>query len=423
MDAAISLLALALLGGLVSYVALLIVGQVRAGALAVRHAELERAALQARIQQIQDQRRFERATHELSWNGFRKFQIVRKIPESRDICSFYLAPHDGKALPPFLPGQYLTFQLTISSKPVVRCYSLSDSPNHPDYYRVTIKRVPAPREPQGLPPGLVSNYFHDRLKVGDIVDVKAPAGHFTLDLAIQTPVVLIAGGVGITPLLCMLNAAIEANARREIWFLYGVRNRAEHIMKEHLQQIAREHPNVRLHVCYSDPGSDDRQGEDYHHGERVSVDLLKRLLPSSNYTFFICGPPPMMDQLLKDLKAWGVPEGQITIEAFGPKTVKRVAPNIEGGPATRPSGPAIEVTFAKSGKTCQWDGDTGSLLECAEKHGVAINFGCRAGNCGTCLTAVKQGEVDYLVEQGAKPEAGSCLACIAVPKTSVVLDA
>ena len=423
MDIVIVLLAFALLGGLVSYFALLIVGQVRTSALTIRCAELERTALQARIQQIHEQGRFEQARHALSWNGFRKFQIVRKIPESRDICSFYLAPHDGKALPPFLPGQYLTFQLAIDSKPVVRCYSLSDSPNHPDYYRVTIKRVPAPKDPPGISPGLVSGYFHDQLKVGDIVDVKAPGGHFTLDLTAQTPVVLIAGGVGITPMLCMLNTAIEARSRLEIWFFYGLRNRTEHIMKEHLEQIAREHPNVRLQICYSDPGSDDLKGRDYHQGERVSVDLMTRLLPSSNYKFFICGPPPMMDQLLKDLKAWGVPEGDVAIEAFGPKTVKRVAPNIEGGAAVKPSEATIEVTFAKSGKSFPWNGGGVSLLEFAEKHGISINFGCRAGNCGTCLTAVKQGEVDYLVEQGAKPEAGSCLACIAVPKTNVVLDA
>jgi ferredoxin len=194
-------------------------------------------------------------------------------------------------------------------------------------------------------------------------------------------------------------------------------------MKEHLEQIAQEHPTVHLQICYSDPDSDDLRGRDYQQGERVSVDLMKRLLPSSNYTFFLCGPPPMMDQLLKDLKAWGVPEKDVAIEAFGPQTVKRVAPNIEGGAALKPSAATIEVTFAKSGKSFPWNGGGMSLLEFAEKHGISINFGCRAGNCGTCLTAVKQGEVDYLVEQGAKPEAGSCLACIAVPKTNVVLDA
>jgi ferredoxin len=180
---------------------------------------------------------------------------------------------------------------------------------------------------------------------------------------------------------------------------------------------------VRLQVCYSDPGPEDLKGQDYHHGERVTVALLNRVLPSSHYQFFICGPPPMMDQLIRDLKGWGVPEKDIVIEAFGPTTVKRVALAIEGGAAARRTDVTIEVTFAKSGKTVRWNGEVGSLLDCAEQNGVSINFGCRAGNCGTCLTAIKEGEVDYLVEQGAKPEAGSCLACIAVPKTNVVLDA
>ena len=417
MDIVLFFLAFALLAGLTSYLALLIAGQIRATAITARSAELEHTLLQARLKQLQQQGQLEQSKSELSWSGFRKFRILRKIPESRDICSFYLTPHDGKHLPPFTPGQYLTFQLNVNSKPVVRCYSLSDSPNHPDYYRVTIKRVPAPRDVADAPPGLISNYFHDHLRAGDIVDVKAPAGHFILDMTAQRPVVLIAGGVGITPMLSMLNAAIEAGSRRDIWFFYGVRNRGEHIMKDHFEQVAREHPNVHLNICYSDPTADDKVGADYQHGERVGVELFKRVLPSSNYQFFICGPPPMMDQLVKDLKAWGVPEGDIAIEAFGAKTVKRVAPVRDADAA------AMDVTFAKSGKTHPWNGETGSLLDFAEKHGVAINFGCRAGNCGTCLTAVKSGEVTYLVQQGATPEAGSCLVCITVPKTPLVLDA
>jgi ferredoxin-NADP reductase len=382
-----------------------------------------------------DARKSEKAKSELSWNGFRKFRIDRKVKECGDICSLYLVPHDGKALPPFLPGQYLTFEISISetaksaggkgpnAKPVIRCYSLSDSPTQSDYYRVTIKKIPSPPGKPELSPGLVSGYFHDHLKEGDIVDVKAPAGHFYLDLTKQTPVVLIAGGVGVTPVLSMLNTIIRSTSAREVWFFFGVRNRTEHIMKEHLERIALENPNVHLNVCYSNPTSDDVAGKDYHHGERVSVDLFKKLLPSNNYRFYICGPPPMMNQITQDLMAWGVPEQSILFEAFGPATVKKLAPAQPLAQAPEKAQAAFQVTFAKSGKTLAWQPEAGSLLDFATQNGITIDSGCRAGNCGTCRTAVKSGEVSYLVESGAKPEAGSCLTCISVPKNNLTLDA
>ncbi len=356
------------------------------------------------------------------WAGFRKFRIHRKVPEGGGICSFYLVPHDGKPLPPFDPGQYLTFQLNIPDlrKPIIRCYSLSDSPNHPDYYRVSIKAVPPPRDQPEVPPGLSSNFFHDKIMEGDIVDAKAPGGHFFLDMSKHTPVVLIGGGIGLTPVLSMLNAICESGSARETWFFYGVRNQKEHVMKEHLERLASEHENVTLQVCYSSPGETDVEGSDFHHAERVSVELFKRVLPSNNYDFLICGPPPLMNAIVADLEEWGVPKSNIHFEAFGPATVKKTkAPKPEGeAPAAE-----VEVVFSKSGKTCKWDPDMDSLLDFAEENGVTIDFGCRAGNCGTCITAIRSGEVEYVVDHGAEPEDGSCLTCISVPKTTLTLDA
>lgn len=357
----------------------------------------------------------------LVWNGYRKFTVAKKVSECEDVYSFYLAPHDGKALPPFRPGQYLTFQLNIpgSAKPVIRCYSLSDGPNHPDRYRVTIKKALPPCDQPQAAPGLASTYFCDRLKEGDILDVKAPGGHFCLDLANEKPVVLISGGVGITPMLSMLNAIIESGSKREVWFFFGARSRADHIQKEHLEQVAAKNDNVHLQICYSRPASNDRVGIDYHHAERVSVDLLKRLLPSSNYDFFICGPGPFMKSITDGLKEWGVPDQNVFFEAFGPATVKRAAPAapVESG------APALEVNFSRSGKVLRWKPDLGSLLDLAEASGIAIESGCRAGNCGTCLVAIKSGNVEYLTGHGAASEEGSCLTCICRPKSNLVLDA
>ncbi|MEX2214696.1 MAG: 2Fe-2S iron-sulfur cluster-binding protein [Phycisphaeraceae bacterium] len=360
------------------------------------------------------------------WNGWRKFEVVKKAPEPGDICSFYLRPHDGKPLPGFKPGQYLTFQVPVAGKdkPVVRCYSLSDGPRD-DYYRVSIKRVPGPKDKPDIPPGLISGHFHAHVNEGDILDVKAPGGHFFLDMEAAGPIVLIGGGIGITPVLSMLNALIAGGTlKREVHFFLGVRNSKEHPFKAHLEEIARHHDKLRLHVCYSNPADNDAADRDYQHAERVSVELFKRVLPSSNYDYYLCGPPPLMESVVPALEAWGVPEASIHYEAFGPATVKKVkkveeAPRADG--AAAPAG--IEVTFAKSGKTCTWSQAIGTLLELAEKNSVTMDFGCRAGNCGTCITAIKEGDVTYSTEPGAPPEKGSCLTCVAVPKTRLVLDA
>lgn len=423
MDSPLQLFAWVILAGLAVVVGQFIVNQFRLFRFARQSAELEHEHLRERISQLAQRRRETRDQAEASWSGFRKFRIVDKVLEARDVCSFYLSPHDGKPLPVFRPGQYLTFQLRLpgQTRPVVRCYSLSDRPGILEQYRVTIKRVPPPPNQPDAPPGLVSNYFHDQLGVGDIVDVKAPAGQFVLDLDQPSPVVLIAGGVGLTPLLSMVNALAETRSTREVWFFYGVRQGREHIMKEHLRALTDRLPTLRLHVCYSDPSEEDRAATPpaFQHTGRVSIDLLKRLLPSNQFDFYICGPPPMMNALVDGLRAWQVPAERIHFEAFGSATVKKPALQSPGSTTTQ----ALKIQFSRSGKVCAWREDVGSVLELAEKNGVAIDSGCRAGNCGTCLVAVKSGEVTYLHEPGAQVEAGSCLACIAVPKTALVLDA
>lgn len=359
-----------------------------------------------------------------AWSGFRKFRVDGKVLEAESICSFYLAPHDGRPLPPFLPGQYLTFKLQIpgQSREVTRCYSLSDSPDHSDYYRVTIKRIPPPPKQPDLPSGVGSSHFHDRLQVGDIIDVKAPSGNFHLDVESRTPVVLIGGGIGVTPALSIMNYLIQAPGKREIWFFYGVRNGQEHILKDYLVEVAAQHSNVHLVVCYSDPLPDEKVGEDFHFSERVSVDLFKRVLQVNNFDFYICGPPPMMESLVKGLSDWGVPESKVHFEAFGPASVKKVAKAEPAAAAA--AGGGIAVNFARSNKTLTWTGTTASLLELAEANGLRLDSGCRAGSCGTCMTAIRDGSVDYPAgKPGFDIEKGSCLACVAVPKGALTLDA
>lgn len=272
-----------------------------------------------------------------------------------------------------------------------------------------------------MPPGKSSNFFHDSISEQDILDVKSPSGKFFLDVTKTTPIVLVGGGIGLTPVLSMLDAVVRHGFQRDVHFFYGVRNADEHIMKEYLASLDSEHRRLTMHICYSNPGDDDVQGKDFHHAERVSVDLFKRLFPSNNYEFYICGPPPMMESLVKGLDEWGVPQDAVNFEAFGPASVKKTTPQpAESGNGT---GKTLKVTFQKSGKEIEWTPTAGSLLETAEAHGIELDAGCRAGNCGTCLTAVRSGDVSYLNEPGEMPEAGSCLVCVGVPKTDLVLDA
>ena len=408
--------------GLILYVGLLTGGSVRRlwferqrGRLEQERLALEIQAARLRIQTVEQARS--------AWNGVRKFTVEKKVEECADTCSFFLKPHDGKPLPPFKPGQYLTFQLTIpgQSRPLVRCYSLSDCAR-PTHYRVTIKRcLPPPKTEH--PPGLGSSFFCDSVKEGDILDVKAPNGHFFLDLEKERPVVLISGGIGVTPLVSMANALVEAGSTREIWFFFGARSGEDHMFKDYMAELAAKHPNVRMQVCYSRPHPTDVKGRDYHHEGRVSVELFKQLLPSNNYDYFLCGPGPFMESITDDLRAWGVPDAWVHFEAFGPASVKRAAkPEVKASLTQAPFAGA-QVQFVRSGKSVAWNTSCGSLLELADEQGVKIDAGCRAGNCGSCLVAIKSGEVEYVGEAGAEVERGSCLTCICKPKGALVLDA
>lgn len=355
------------------------------------------------------------------WNGYRKFTVVQKSAECEDVWSFYLAPHDRKPLPPFKPGQYLTFSLDIPGrdKPVVRCYSLSDSPTRPDCYRVTIKREKAPSDKPDVPPGVASGFFSDHIKEGDLLNVKAPTGHFFLDMTRNTPICLLGGGVGLTPMLSMAKAVAASGSKREVWLFFGCRSDAEHMLREDLNQL-RHFDNIRVVVCYSRPTKSNVKGEDYDREGRVTIELLKEMLPSNNYEFFMCGNGAFMKALNDGLEAWGVPEKDIHYEAFGPATVKK---KTVPAAAAAAAGPTCKITFAKTGKEVEWSPAQANLLDFALEQGLRIESGCRAGSCGVCSVAIKSGSVDYIKPPDAPPEGGSCLTCICRPKGDLVLDA
>ena len=370
----------------------------------------------------------ELATTELAWDGFTEFLVKGRVieDEARSVCSFYLIPTDGQPLPAFKPGQFLTFRLQIEDpvrhelKTVVRCYSLSDRPRS-DYYRVSIKRVPSPVGLPDAPAGLSSNFFHDQVQEGTRLLVKAPAGRFHLMTEEPLPIVLVAGGIGITPMLSILNAVLYSGTSREVWLYYGVRNGAEHIMKEHLELLRKVHPNFHLHVCYSSPAEGDREGIDYHHSGRIDLQLLRSTLKLMRYQFYICGPRQMMETLVLALEEWVVATNDIYYESFGPASLIKHEDPTRQGTTEETAAQAFTITFSKSGKSIPWNPGTESLLEFAEANGIEVESGCRAGSCGCCQTCLEAGEVNYNQEPDADVDSGHCLLCITTPKSDLTL--
>jgi uncharacterized protein len=357
-----------------------------------------------------------------AWRGLRNFRVAQRAVENRDgsVCSFHLLPEDGLPLPSFQPGQFLTFEVDLpEGDKMVRCYSLSDAP-HPDHYRVSIKRVPSPPGQPNLPPGRSSKHFHDHVAVGTTVRVRAPSGHFYLEPG-TAPIVLIAGGIGITPMLSMLNWSLAQQPEREVWLFYGVRNGREQVLREHLESQSSRYGSFHLHICHSEPLPDEVAGRDYHHAGRVGIDLLRLQLPLDQYQFYVCGPGPMMSSIVAGLEDWGVPDARIHFEAFGPASVKRRKTVAETAAST-PNADLL-VGFTKSGKQIPWRAAAGSLLEFAEREGIKVDSSCRAGACGTCQTTIVAGDVEYQQAPDYDPRPGTCLLCVCVPKTGLTLEA
>jgi uncharacterized protein len=365
-----------------------------------------------------------------AWAGWREFRVVERVIEDAQgsQCSFYLQPVDGLVLPAFKPGQFLTFslelgpsapQLGAAARTVTRCYSLSDRPD-PARYRITVKRVPAPADHPEWWPGLSSSHVHDHVQVGDVLRVKAPAGHFFIDPNPDVSVVLIGGGIGITPMMSMLRWCVQHQPQRPVHLYYGLRSSQEHAFKAVLEALAVSAPALRLHVVYSQPGAEDLLGRDYQHHGHVDMNLLRRTLPHGRHQFYVCGPAAMMQTLVPALAGWGVAAEDIHFEAFCPASVK--LPGLPGE-STEAVGTAVEVQLQRSGRTLTWSGEDASLLEFVERHGVEVASGCRSGGCGSCETRLLEGQVQYAQAPDHDVAPGHCLLCVGRPASALVLEA
>jgi nitric oxide dioxygenase len=257
----------------------------------------------------------EAANQHGGWEGFRSFIIDRKVKESDVITSFYLKPEDKQAIASFSPGQYISIKLEINGEKFthIRQYSLSDAPGK-DYYRISVKREAGTNNPDGK----VSNYLHDQLNEGEIVNISAPAGDFILDLESNKPVVLLSGGVGLTPILSMLKTVTEVQPDRDVTFIHAAQNSSVHALKQEVEEIS-NNEKVKTYVFYDTPTEEDRINKNFDVEGYVTKEWLKNNTDINSADYYFCGPEPFMKAINNALVKLGVNEGRIHFEFFGPK--------------------------------------------------------------------------------------------------------
>lgn len=266
----------------------------------------------------------EKAMYDTSnaWTDFEEFRIARIDKESDEISSFYLRPvrQELLPLPTFHPGQYISVQVQVPAVGYyqARQYSLSDAPRC-EYYRVSIKRHSGGDHPDGL----VSNLMHSK-KIGDIIKVSHPQGHFFLDTAIRdpdSPVVLISAGVGLTPMTSILNTLSSDHSPRPILWVHAARSSNIRAFAKHIQDVRRQTDNMQIMLCNSRPERDEVKGQDYDHEgyvDAAKLEEFRTLLANPKTEVFICGPNQFMLDMQRILaEEFKVPKSNIKMELFG----------------------------------------------------------------------------------------------------------
>ena len=352
-------------------------------------------------------------------SSYTELEVIRIERESDIITSFYLRPADGGALHPWQPGQFLPIRVIIPGQdaPAQRTYTLSCA-STPEHYRLSIRR--------GDGAALVSQFLHANAAPGFKLEARAPRGRFVLAES-DRPVVLVSGGVGITPMIAMAEHIVAEGKQtgrfRPIYFIHGARNGKVHAFRDHVRALAAAHPQFKVHVSYSHAGNVEAGDPSHDADGTVSLDTLKQVLPFGDYDFYLCGPPGFMRSLYEGLTGMGIATNRIFYELFGPATVlNRKAPKpAQAAPVEAAPAP---VRFVRSNIGGEWSRERGTLLEFAESLGIAPQFSCRSGVCGTCATPILGGAVEYLEEPVAPREAGEVLLCCSIPRfgAEVVLD-
>ncbi|ANN72612.1 molybdopterin-dependent oxidoreductase [Bordetella bronchialis] len=356
-----------------------------------------------------------------SWTGARPFRVAALTPRTQDVLEISFVPVDGKGLPDPRPGQHITLHLdpppadgaAPAALPATRAYSLVGPAHDPrrERYTIAVRRQQGTAQDGTAWRGRISGHLHTRLRVGDIVKLGAPSGNFVLPLRSPQPVVLFAGGIGITPFMAYLEtlAAQSLDPRGPmpaVWLHYANRTPDSTAYADRIAELATRLPDLRVLHYYSDaPGIAGSAGR------FATADAVPDTLIQARARFYLCGPPPMTQGIADGLLARGVPAFDVFSEVF------RSPARVDMDPSRQ-----YAVRFARSGTEATWSATRGSVLAFAESLGLALPSGCRVGQCESCAVRVVQGQVRHL--HGAEPEDPTvCLTCQAVPTTDLVLDA
>lgn len=340
-----------------------------------------------------------------NWTG--KLQVARIFQETPTVKTFRMVAVDRRRLPfTFKPGQFVTLALPIGGEEVRRTYTVSSPPTRTSYIEVTVKRE-----------GAASGYLHDQIHEGDQIEVRALSGSFTFTGAESEGVVLIGGGVGVTPMMSVLRSLLDAAWEHDIWMVFAVRTPKDIIFEKELVYLQERHPNFHLQVIVEDTAGTEWRGLT----GRVTAGQLQAFVPElARRRVYLCGPAPMMDAVRATLHGLGVPDGQVLTELFS-TPVEQL--ELDEAAALAAGACASSVEFRRTGKTVPVEHPQ-TLLDAAEAAGVKLDYSCRNGTCGTCRIklvsgTVAMGRTDALLKGDVADR--MVLACQARPTSPEVL--
>ena len=346
-----------------------------------------------------------------NWRG--QLRVGSIFGETPSVKTFRLLPasSDGRMPFTFVPGQFLNVAFWIGGGRMNRSYSISSSPTQSDYVELTVKREPR---------GAVSRHIVDLLKVGDPIEAGGPVGRFTFTGTEANSVVLISGGVGITPMMSITRFLTERSWAGDIFFIHACRAPADFIFSNQITALQRANPKLHVAVTMSNPEGTDWTGL----RGRLTREMLAQTIPDlASRRVHLCGPLLMMDATKALLTELGVAPDQVKTESFGPTRPVPAAAGTTAASTAPATGPL--VTFSKNHKAAKIHVDQ-TILELSEELAIGIEYSCRVGTCGVCKVKMTSGEVEMAVEDALDPSDmanGVILACQAKPKGDVAVEA
>jgi hypothetical protein len=339
---------------------------------------------------------------------FSTFYIDQIQKESATIQSFYLKPKDGKPLLTYLPGQFISLKINDSEgETIARNYTLSDAPNK-EHYRLSIKR-------ESL--GKVSRHFHDVFTVGSELEVSEPMGKFHLNTTINKPVIFLSGGVGITPMMSMLEYISTQQLQRKVHFIHSSLNKEVQPFFERLTHLKKQLSNMELTVFHTDALATEKIGVDYDYEGYVSQNTLAKTVELEG-DYFLCGPVSFMEAMFQHLLDLGISETNISYEFFGEDKPLGRKPSFKDSNITE----AHKVIFTTSDLETEWNAESQNILELAESEGLTPVNSCRMGTCSSCESTLVSGTIEYDPEPFMEAEQGKIFICCAKPTSDIQIE-